>query len=302
MLYGDAGSDRLFGGEGSDYLADDQGVNRLEGGEGNDTYVANNPDGYSELLDSAESDDTYRVAGDARVTDDGGSDLYNITHQGDVVIVDADGTDNYILSSNGSVRVVDRKGRDSYTISDSTGVYRIADADAAHDSIQLDGFSLSTAFFSVDGSTTEWQNLSNTLRLHIGSEAIVTSSQGSSVSLEGFNEGDFGIKLFNPQRDTSLSTVTNDLLNPDASSNTKTGTDGADTLYGSSTRNLLVGFAGNDQLYGNTLADTLDGGSGDDRLSGGDGNDRVFGGEGSDRIKGGTVGMTFSMPTAIEIR
>jgi Ca2+-binding RTX toxin-like protein len=83
------------------------------------------------------------------------------------------------------------------------------------------------------------------------------------------------------------------------------GTDGNDTLTGTTRADKLYGFGGNDELFGLAGNDLLVGGSGDDLLDGGAGrdhlvgesgrdterggagNDILFGGKGNDRLSGG---------------
>lgn len=60
------------------------------------------------------------------------------------------------------------------------------------------------------------------------------------------------------------------------------GTDGNDTMYGSTGVKRMFGGLGNDNIVGNQEANRLYGGGGDDTLSGGAGNDYLYGGEGSD--------------------
>lgn len=66
-----------------------------------------------------------------------------------------------------------------------------------------------------------------------------------------------------------------------------TGTEGADTLDGSSADEILRGLGGADVLRGNGGNDVLSGGEGDDRLEGGDGNDELHGDGGNDELLGG---------------
>jgi len=65
------------------------------------------------------------------------------------------------------------------------------------------------------------------------------------------------------------------------------GTDGADTLVGTSAANIIFGFDGADVIKGLAGADRLYGGLGDDVLKGAKGADFLSGGEGDDVLKGG---------------
>ncbi len=66
------------------------------------------------------------------------------------------------------------------------------------------------------------------------------------------------------------------------------GTNGDDTLSGSSFSDIIFGLGGNNTLSGNGGSDWLFGGSGNDSLNGGSGNDSLFGGTGNNQLDGGS--------------
>ncbi len=68
------------------------------------------------------------------------------------------------------------------------------------------------------------------------------------------------------------------------------GSDGDETINGSSIANVLTGLGGDDVLSGLAGNDTLKGGSGSDTIEGGTEKDRLIGGSGSDLLKGGAGG------------
>jgi Ca2+-binding RTX toxin-like protein len=74
---------------------------------------------------------------------------------------------------------------------------------------------------------------------------------------------------------------------PAASSPTRRGTAGPDTLTGTAGNDRLFGLGGADLLRGLGGNDLLDGGAGNDRLFGGAGNDRLVGGSGVNRYSAG---------------
>ncbi|MEO0807959.1 MAG: hypothetical protein AAFY33_16795, partial [Cyanobacteria bacterium J06643_4] len=85
-------------------------------------------------------------------------------------------------------------------------------------------------------------------------------------------------------------------LQSDTNTNTITGTDGNDRLFGTDAVDIIQGLGGNDKLFGREDNDQLLGGDGDDKLFGQGGNDllegnagrdRLFGGEGDDTLAGG---------------
>jgi Ca2+-binding RTX toxin-like protein len=74
---------------------------------------------------------------------------------------------------------------------------------------------------------------------------------------------------------------------------TKTGTNGNNTLEGTSDSDVLYGLGGNDILRGRSDADVLWGGDGDDWLFGQGGDDKLIGGRGDDWLSGGSADNTF---------
>jgi VCBS repeat-containing protein len=66
------------------------------------------------------------------------------------------------------------------------------------------------------------------------------------------------------------------------------GTNGSNTITGTSGSDIMLGLNGNDTLNGGSGSDMLLGGSGDDTLNGGAGNDVLDGGKGDDTLDGGS--------------
>ena len=67
---------------------------------------------------------------------------------------------------------------------------------------------------------------------------------------------------------------------------TRVGTNGNDSIEGTSGRDVIVGLGGNDRIRGAEGDDVICGGAGSDELEGGDGDDYVDGGDGSDSVRG----------------
>lgn len=65
------------------------------------------------------------------------------------------------------------------------------------------------------------------------------------------------------------------------------GTNGPDTLKGSSRADVIVGLGGKDTIKGLGNDDVICGGGGADVIQGGNGDDMIFGGKGKDTCKGG---------------
>jgi Ca2+-binding RTX toxin-like protein len=66
-----------------------------------------------------------------------------------------------------------------------------------------------------------------------------------------------------------------------------TGTEGDDTLTGTSDTDTMYGSDGNDDLSGRQGDDLIKGGADDDVLWGNDGNDKLYGNKGNDYLIGG---------------
>ncbi|WP_085034486.1 M10 family metallopeptidase [Ensifer aridi] len=78
-----------------------------------------------------------------------------------------------------------------------------------------------------------------------------------------------------------------------SASDTITGNEVVNKLWGYSGGDTLSGDSGGDFLDGGAGADMLNGGSGNDTLDGESGNDTLYGGTGSDRLTGGSGADTF---------
>jgi Ca2+-binding RTX toxin-like protein len=65
------------------------------------------------------------------------------------------------------------------------------------------------------------------------------------------------------------------------------GTDGDDTLIGTSSADLIRGLGGNDRIGGRAGPDILLAGAGNDRARGGNGGDVIWGNAGADQLYGG---------------
>lgn len=66
------------------------------------------------------------------------------------------------------------------------------------------------------------------------------------------------------------------------------GTNGADTITGTSHGEVILALGGNDKIVGAESSDTICAGSGDDRVDGGSGYDRLLGQAGNDSVIGGS--------------
>ena len=71
------------------------------------------------------------------------------------------------------------------------------------------------------------------------------------------------------------------------------GSDGEDSLGGTTSNDTVIGLAGNDTLNGGSGNDTLIAGAGNDHLDGGSGADVLIGGAGDDMLSGGAGNDTY---------
>ncbi|MDE1830420.1 MAG: HYR domain-containing protein, partial [Thaumarchaeota archaeon] len=75
---------------------------------------------------------------------------------------------------------------------------------------------------------------------------------------------------------------------PESIYNVIMGTNGNDTLTGSSVQNLILGLDGNDIIHAGPAGDCIIAGNGNNVIVGGSGNDMIIAGNGDNIIKGGT--------------
>ncbi|MEJ5989219.1 peroxidase family protein [Ramlibacter sp. PS3R-8] len=90
-----------------------------------------------------------------------------------------------------------------------------------------------------------------------------------------------------PETFTSAATiVTGDFIGPDDASQTLTGTEGQDIIFGGGGADSLIGLGGSDLLDGGVGSDTIVAGNGNDTISYviGDGADAIDGGNGADTL------------------
>lgn len=82
----------------------------------------------------------------------------------------------------------------------------------------------------------------------------------------------------------SEASVAPKIITGTSASDTLTGTDAIDHMFGQRGSDRLSGAGGADKLFGQKGNDTLRGGDHDDILSGDEGNDQLYGGSGADRF------------------
>ncbi|WP_119462595.1 calcium-binding protein [Rhodospirillaceae bacterium SYSU D60014] len=260
-----AGNDTLTAVEGDLEIDGGDGDDVIQAGSGDDIVVggagADEIDGGAcdDILEGGADNDRLRgAAGDDLLMGEAGLDAL-AGGAGDDVLEGGDGDDS-LDGGTGDDVLVGGAGNDVFLFHEAFGQDVIADF-AAGDMLEFD-----RALF---GDRDEV--LANSAQ--VGSDAVITLDDGSSLTLEG----------------VSLDQLTDDAFRfvGEAPDRHLEGTAGADELVGGAGDDTLVGRHGDDVLIGNGGDDRLDGGHGDDGLAGGAGTDMLLGGHGDDRLDGG---------------
>ena len=188
-----------------------------------------------------------------------------------------------------------RSGSNSFV----TGVaFRDGDGDKRYDIGEGAGsITVSAKNIATNAVTTTTTNAAGGYELSLASGNYTVNFSGGGIAaitkqvslgtknikLDLINPGTGSVTPTSPDEPTTPTTPTIPTI-PDFS--TISGTEGRDTLVGTSGDNVIAGLDGSDRLYGGAGNDKLDGGSGYDRLYGGSGNDDINGGSGNDILRG----------------
>ncbi|MDG6078932.1 calcium-binding protein [Erythrobacter litoralis] len=313
-LYGGVDNDTIYGNGGADFISDvDGGADRLFGGDGNDyIYLARSQ------ADAALSSEVYG--------DDGDDTLLAALYNGSTVLLSGGIGDDQIIvrGTSGLADIVAGSGADSVQVQ-YAGVSADITLGAGRDTLALIGalgqfttsgmVTVSDFQFGTNGDRvnvsdllanieTDWDGNSNPfstgiLRLQQSDGDVVLQ-----IDVDG-NGGASGFETIVTFENTQTGNITDAnfdfapsgaLAAPSqitvTGGNSLTGTVGADTITVAGTYNY-VGFlsvvagAGEDIFTGGNGIDDVQGGSGDDILSGFGGNDRLDGQAGNDQLFGG---------------
>jgi Ca2+-binding RTX toxin-like protein len=236
---------------------------------------------------SVAADNTFVYEGDGKITINGGTGNDKITMGKNddptyYTLAGGAGDDSYFLTDG-----------DSFIINDS-GENQIYKEDA-------NGGYFSIGDLYKDATDANWHSADGSEQFLQATDTIVFED-GSTVKLDNFQSGDFGINLINePTTPTIANTILgdqnpenyNDVLYSTAANDSINGGVGNDTILGS---DFLGGgnYAndGNDWFSGGSGNDLLQGGkvSGDMIIEGGADSDRVFGANGNDKVFGESYG------------
>ncbi|WP_122209047.1 calcium-binding protein, partial [Pseudomonas viridiflava] len=263
-----------------------------------------------DTIDAGAGDDTVNgMAGSDTLSGGAGADTLNGNDGNDVlqggadddVLYGGDGSD-VLDGGAGNDRLDGGAGDDIYIFGKGDGqdsIYyanetragkmdtvKLTDLNASDVSVTRDGMDL---FIRVNGTTDS---------LRVIYHFLGDATAGYQIDRIQFADGSFldqaAIKfqvLQGSDGDDTLSgTSSNDVIdaglgddtvNGGGGDDTLKGNDGSDTLNGGDGNDLLQGGAGNDALNGNDGNDVLDAGAGNDVLNGGNGNDTYLFGKGS---------------------
>ncbi len=319
-INGLAGDDSIYANHGDDTIIGGEGNDVLEGGNGNDTYVFNLGDGQDTINDTRGAN--ILKLGDGITAS---NLLFTSTNGQDVVVrlVDAQGSltgDSIIITnmlSDQASRIAQIQFSNGSSLSSAEILSKLAEGTSGDDTLYgtsgddtIIGGEGNDVLVGGDGDDTYVFNLgdgqdtindsqgANSLQFGDGitaSNLLFTSTSGQDlivrlVDAQGKPTGDtitiekilsssvYGITQIKFSDGTSLSRA--EMLV------SISGTDGNDTLYGSSQADTINGLAGNDTIYADDGDDTIIGGEGNDVLEGGYGDDTyVFNlGDGQDTI------------------
>jgi Ca2+-binding RTX toxin-like protein len=227
---------------------------------------------------SGDSDDLLVGAGGADELFGGqGADLL-FGGEGNDVLTGGEGTD-YLVGGAGS---------DVYRLSAASGADRIRDGEGV-DRMTLDDAAL--APFLIESGAGTWTTIDGRGTLSEGAAGETTFAWGgATVTLEGFEEGEFGIRRMKASTVpvTSVDIVgyddpysSEDYIEGNALNESIRAGAGDDIVLGYGGDDLIEGETGNDTLYGDSSGtrgnDLLVGGAGSDLLVGAWGDDQLFG-------------------------
>ncbi len=140
------------------------------------------------------------------------------------------------------------------------------------------------------------QTVTETFAVTVTDDQGATATQDVVITITGTNDAPVQVvaslpTVFegggDPNDNDGLGLTASQTLTGDNAANTLYGGAGNDTLVGKSGSDTLYGGSGNDSLAGDAHNDMLYGGSGNDTISGGGGDDTIIGGFGADSITGG---------------
>ena len=253
VILAGAGPDVILGGAGADVIYGRGGDDQLDGGAGVDTVHGGG--GFDSIYSADLSDSIVDAEDDAE-------DGYELVLTPVLLPAGRDGATapvagpEAVFAEPGGVVFVDVLGND-------------LDADG-----NLDGPSLAITRAPQLGSALVFNSVEAGL--------VVRYAAGDVAGVDGF-----AYEICDTLGACATAEVT---VTVGVTGCTIVGSDGDDTLEGTSDNDVICGGAGDDTIVGLGGDDVIWGGAGDDMLTGGDGDDRLFGEAGADTLVGGTGG------------
>lgn len=204
-LYGGDGNDMLYGGEGNDTLAGGAGRDRLAGGLGDDTYIWDDADLSTEVVENAgEGSDTIQAPVDLDLRKFANIENGQLTGSATLTLTGTE--DGNRLTGNGQgSRLVGLGGNDTYVINGPDAVIEAA-----------------------DGGYDTLQTRLSVLQLAANVEALVSMGSGLQLTGNGLDNelhGDAGNNVM-------YGLAGDDLLNAGMGDDSLSGGRGSDLLYG----------------------------------------------------------------------
>ncbi|GAA6120596.1 hypothetical protein Acidovoranil_26990 [Acidovorax sp. FG27] len=260
-LTGTDGDDSLEGLAGNDVLYGRLGDDMVAGGEGDDQLWGN--EGDDQIAGGAGDDSLNGNSGNDQLAGGEGND-YLYGNAGDDTLEGGAGND-YLSGGEGNDTYLFGRGDGQDTIGSDWGT-------------QPD--KLNVLRFKPGVSASE-------VTVRRSGDQLILSIAGTTdeISVGYFFNENNPANAYNPIQQVVFddgTTWDSDTL----AARSRMGTQGDDSLTGSSADDIMDGLAGNDYVYGNDGDDQIAGGAGDDSLNGNSGNDQLAGGEGNDYLYG----------------
>ena len=261
-INGGATADAIFAGSGNDTIYSRQGEDLVYGGDGDD------------YIDTCQDDDIV-FGGNGNDTIIGG--------YGDDILYGEAGNDTIYAGDFGKTTIIGGTGDDElYSASqnslgnETTYVYNLGDGnDIIHTGINDDYIQFG------EGITKD-----SVMFTAVGYDLLITfkNSDGSIIIKDNFNHRPFSLIKFADGSTYDFNQVSQ-LLEIH-------GTEGDDTVQGSSQSEVIYAYGGNDNIDAGAGDDIIYAGDGDDTINAGYGDDIVYAGNGNDTIYAGDFGKT----------
>lgn len=289
-ISGAAGNDTIVGGRGDDQILGVNGNDVIAGDEGNDTIFAGSGDDIIKFGYGDDHDTVYDVSGGWGTIWDGnlGGFQGNWGRDGNTIVDLVTGQEIY----DGNKWLVPV----FYNNDPSAGINRVrvaangvsaGDTSGSTDRIEFDlGVDIHDIYFEWNGNDLVIGLAPNGADVNFADISDTITMPGFGI-LKGIEElAFFNVGAINLDDITDFGGGTDgdDTINGSTGRDWLTGHGGNDTIDGNAGDDLIVGQGGSDTLYGDLGDDVILGGSGNDILEGGDGTDILVGGSGFDTV------------------